>query len=87
MKAYLMNVGEALSQLGHAALFGGNPNITISARSYLNRDKPGWRHAYKWINRLFFLQKDHCRDSWLSDVEFVLRTAEELSQGFDKKSG
>lgn len=70
----LWNFLEGVSQLGHALILGGNPNITISARCYLERNKPGWRWAYKGINRLFFWQEDHCRDSWVSDIVFA-RTA------------
>jgi len=71
MKKYLLGAGEAISQLGHAVLFGGSPNITISARCYLERRKPIWRTAYKVINWVFFLQVDHCRDSWVSDIDFA----------------
>lgn len=71
MKRYVFSTAEAISQLGHAVLFGGSPNITISARCYLERQKPIWRIAYRVINRIFFFQEDHCRDSWASDVKFA----------------
>ena len=40
MKDYLWNLGEAISQLAHAMFFKGNPNITVSARCYLERHQP-----------------------------------------------
>ena len=87
MKTYIWNLLEVLSQLGHALFLGGNPNITISARCYLERRRPGWRCAYKRINRLFFLQKDRCRDSWVSDVQFARRALFELEVPRSKPTG
>ena len=75
MKTYAWNVLEAVSQLGNA-LLGGNPNITISASAYLNRHKRPW--LYRAINRLFFWQEDHCRDSWVNDIVFARRALFEL---------
>ena len=75
MKTYAWNVLEAVSQLGNA-LLGGNPNITISASAYLNRHKRPW--LYRAINRLFFWQEDHCRDSWVADIVFARKALFEL---------
>jgi hypothetical protein len=75
MKTYLLNLAEATSQWLNA-LRGGNPNMTVSARAYLNRK----RHPlpYKLINKVFFWQDDHCRDSWVSDIMFARRALFEL---------
>tara|TARA_B100001059_G_C17357015_1_gene343274 strand:- start:107 stop:328 length:222 start_codon:yes stop_codon:yes gene_type:complete len=62
---YIKNVGTAISQLGNA-ITGGNPNMTISARSYCEN----WAVTEKVINKIFFFEKDHCHKSWLRDVEF-----------------
>lgn len=75
MKAYLWNILEALSQLLHAVL-GGSPNITVSAAAYLKREKYPW--LYRSINRVFFWQDDHCRDSWVSDIIFARKALFEL---------
>ena len=75
MRAHLWNILEATSQWLNA-LLGGNPNITISASAYLNRHKRPW--VYKAINRLFFWQEDHCRDSWVSDIVFARKAMFEL---------
>ena len=75
---YIAHVAEAISQLGNAVLLGGNPNMTVSARCYLYRHKPRWRTAYKWINAFFFWQDDHCRDSWVSDINFARKALFEL---------
>lgn len=67
---YFIRLSTALSQLGNAGA-GGNPNRTISARCFLNRERKGWRQAYKVINAIYFLQDDHCRDSHHADLEFA----------------
>lgn len=70
MKAYILRVAAALSQLAHA-LIGGRPNLTISARAYLGRDEFGWGIAYHVINTVFFWQKDHCFESFMADIAFA----------------
>jgi hypothetical protein len=62
---YIKNIGTAVSQFLNACI-GGNPNMTISARSYCE----GWVFAEKAINYIFFFDEDHCRKSWQRDVEF-----------------
>lgn len=68
MKDYLWNILEALSQLLNAVL-GGNPNITVSANAYLKRDKNPL--SYRLINKIFWWQEDHCKQSWVSDIIFA----------------
>jgi hypothetical protein len=84
MKTYLLNIAEAISQLLNA-LLGGNPNITVSGRAYLNRK----RHPlpYKLINKLFWWQEDHCRDSWVSDITFARQALFELGAPKTKPTG
>jgi hypothetical protein len=72
---YLWNLLEATSQWLNA-LLGGNPNITVSANAYLKREKNPLR--YKLINKLFWWQEDHCRDSWVSDIIFARQALFEL---------
>jgi hypothetical protein len=78
MKDYLLNIGEIISQALNAILLAGNPNMTVSARCYLNREKPGWRTAYFTVNKIFFWQEDHCRSSWVSDIVFARQALFEL---------
>lgn len=68
--SYLIRLSTAISQMGNA-LIGGNPNRTISARCYLNRDKRGWRQAYKVINIVYFWQSNHCKESHNADIQFA----------------
>ena len=69
---YIKNIGTAISQLLNAFI-GGNPNMTISARSYCEN----WTVAEKIINKIFFFDADHCRQSWMRDVEFCARVKRE----------
>lgn len=39
---------------------------TLSARAYRERDSKPW--LYKLINVLFFWQKDHCKESYESEL-------------------
>ena len=71
MKAYTFGLAEATSQLLNAVL-GGNPNITVSARCYINREKKGWDAAYKVINKVFFWQEDHCKESFDDDIKYAM---------------
>ena len=53
------------------ALAGGWADETISARAY-RRARQGirkWEIIEKAINGLFFWQKEHCRGSYLSEIE------------------
>jgi hypothetical protein len=75
MKTYFWNLLEATSQWLNA-LRGGNPNITVSAQAYLDRAKKP--RTYRFINRIFFWQEDHCRQSWVGDIIFARRALFEL---------
>ena len=41
-------------------MLGGNPSLTLSARAGLRYRKGLWRQRRGVINRLFWLQQDHC---------------------------
>lgn len=72
MLDYLVGIAVWLSQGINAVFMAGNPDMTLSARCYVNRFKPGWRTARKVINALFFWQDDHCKASYRSDLDFAV---------------
>lgn len=74
VKDYLLNVGSTLSQAVNCCLLLGNPDESISARSYYNRHVKYQRWAYVLINKLFFFQEDHCRDAAYRDYKNSVRT-------------
>ena len=67
---YWRNLAVAVSQ-ALSTLFGGHPDMTISARVYLAARRGGER-AQRWerrLNWLFaWLEEDHCRESFEADV-------------------
>jgi hypothetical protein len=71
LRNYSNNVFIALSRLLNAIL-GGNPSLTLSARAGLNYRKGQWIQRRWLINRLFWLQQDHC--------EFAIRLDTDRNQ-------
>jgi hypothetical protein len=63
----LRNVATLGSQLLNVLLLNGSPDETIRGRAH----REGWR-AERWLNRLFWLDPDHCRRSHERDREFAL---------------
>jgi hypothetical protein len=68
---YSNNVLIAISRLLNAIL-GGNPSLTLSARAGLHYRKGQWALQRRLINRLFWLQQDHC--------EFAIRLDTDRNQ-------
>ena len=66
--AYGKNLFIAFDQLANA-LLGGWPDETLSSRAWRRdlEDDVSWPR--KLIDALFFWEKDHCRDSYYSEVE------------------
>lgn len=60
-RSWLHRVGDATSQWINAAFLRGEPNESISGRSY----REGWRIKW-WIDMVLGAQ--HCRDSFVSDL-------------------
>jgi hypothetical protein len=50
-------------------LLAGDPDETISARCYRNREKPGWRQVRLFVDTLFFWQRNHCQKSYIAEVK------------------
>jgi hypothetical protein len=71
LRNYSNNVLIAISRLLNAIL-GGNPSLTLSARAGLHYRKGQWRQRRWLINRLFWLQQDHC--------EFAIRLDTDKNQ-------
>jgi hypothetical protein len=80
----ILNIFTVLSVL-LSVLTGGRPDMTLSARTFINaRTKGGgWLYFEKIINLIFFLDKNHCYGSFLRDLGFakdlieIARTLEE----------
>lgn len=72
------SLGSTLSRLINLVFFRGSFHQTLSARAYyeavVDPSFNGWDRRMAFINRVFFWQKDHCRDAWLSEVERARKT-------------
>lgn len=81
MRDWIGGIAAWLSQGINCALLKGNPDMTVSARCHLNRERPRWRTARKIINRIFFWQADHCKSSFQSDVAYAVLVMTADSRG------
>lgn len=82
--AYLLRVGDALSQLGNVIIGGKNPNESISGRAWRLRSRTGWGIARKAIDLLFFFDKNHCHMSYVADLQRArILIAESAARRFD----
>ena len=61
-------IGIALDQLCNT-LLGGWADETFSSRCWRHRDRPGWKQLRKIVDCLFFWEKNHCRESYNSEVK------------------
>lgn len=58
----------AVDQLGNA-LLGGWADETLSSRAYrMQHSGKFWKFTRKAIDTLFFFQKDHCHEAYLSEL-------------------
>jgi hypothetical protein len=71
MLSYFIRIATLISQAFNTIFLLGIPDMTVSARCYLNKDKPYWRVAYKYINKVFFWQKNHCKESFDADIKYA----------------
>jgi hypothetical protein len=79
MKQWLLRISAWVSQTINLWLLFGHHDMTVSARCYINRHKPYWNVAYKVINKLFWFQKNHCKESFDEDIKY----AEEVQRYVD----
>lgn len=73
---FLERLWSAFSQMVNVVFLLGHPNESVSGRSH----REGW-WIEKWIDRLFFWQEAHCRQSYLSDLRWA---TEYLNQHRDR---
>jgi hypothetical protein len=70
----LQRIAAWISQGVHCVVFGGHHDLTLSARCFVEYRVIGndsWRWGYLAFNAAFFWQEDHCRSSFLADIEFA----------------
>ena len=63
----IMQVLIALDQLANT-VFNGYADETLSSRAHRRQHKNRfWKYSRKFIDALFFWQKDHCYNAYLSE--------------------
>ena len=68
IKTYLLNILISFDQLVNV-LFLGQPDETISSRAWRCKDANSfWKVMHSLINKLFFFQKEHCFNAYLSEL-------------------
>ena len=72
---YLVRVLDATSQWLNTALLNGDPNESISGRSY----REGWLLEHL-IDTIFFWELDHCMNAYLADVARARNIVERSSK-------
>ena len=72
MIAWFLRVSAWASQTINLWIFFGHHDMTVSARCYINRHKPVWGVAYRVVNKVFFWQKDHCKESLDEDIKYAM---------------
>lgn len=68
MWQYIKNILIALDQLLNA-LFNGMPDETMSARAWRLEQERGRKWPRILIDTLLFFDRDHCHQSYLSEIE------------------
>lgn len=69
--SYLTRIAAWLSQGINCIFLNGSPDQTVSARAYLNQKEKYWGVVYEWVNKLFFWQQNHCKESHEADIVFA----------------
>lgn len=72
MRNYINALLIALSRVLNT-LLGGSPSMTLSARAGLNYRAGKWIRTRNVINKIFWLQDDHCERAIELDREFNKR--------------
>lgn len=66
--SYWLNLAIAIDQLFNA-LFGGACDETLSSRAHRLKIERGRKWPSLLIDALLFFDKDHCYQSYLSEIE------------------
>lgn len=72
MIEYLSTLVTAISQFLNVLIFLGDPDETISGRSFRQgvlESHKGWQFMERVVNTLFFFEKNHCEMAYYRDVE------------------
>jgi hypothetical protein len=66
-------IAHTASALLYTVAFNGDMHTSTSAAAHLLQAHPAWANRRRFINALFFWQKDHCKSAWESDIARALK--------------
>ena len=66
--SYILNITIAIDQLANT-IFCGSPDETLSSRAWRLQEERGRKWPRILIDLLFFFDKNHCYESYLSEIE------------------
>jgi hypothetical protein len=73
-------LGAFLSTILNVVVFSGSTHQTTSSRAYIEgQTDPKWARRRDFIDRVFFIQPDHCGGAWAKEVYNARKTLQ-LSQ-------
>jgi hypothetical protein len=78
---YALNVAIGFDQMVNTIALG-EPDETISARCWRLRDEPCWGALHWVVDKLFFFQKRHCHQAYLSEIQ-----RKQLPEAYRKQGG
>ena len=74
-KEFILLILTASSITINVIFYGGSRYQTVSSRAYVESKKSKeWDKRLKRINRFFFWQDNHCKQSWEAEVFRAKRT-------------
>ena len=68
MRLYIKNILIGIDQLANT-IFSGEPDETLSSRAYRLDKERGRKWPRFLIDAILFFDKDHCYQSYLSEIE------------------
>jgi hypothetical protein len=73
-------LGAFLSTILNVVVFSGSTHQTTSSRAYIEgQTDPKWARRRDFIDRVFFIQPNHCAGAWAKEVYNARKTLQ-LSQ-------
>jgi hypothetical protein len=70
-------LGAFLSTILNVVVFSGSTHQTTSSRAYIEgQTDPKWAKRRDFIDRVFFLQPNHCAGAWSQEVHNARKTLE-----------
>ena len=80
----IIKLAVLFSQAFNVIFLNGDPDMAVSSRCYLRRNEKHWKTAYRFFNKLFFFQDNHCESSFHADLKYARRILNEYESSINK---